>query len=173
MWLVVAVELAYVALSIVVAPDTIEMPTFARIIFILEVASLGIVGALIATRQPRNGIGWILWATALAIACSIVGQDYVTASLAIQAGPLPATTAVAWLTGLVFLPTLIVIVIFIPLLFPDGHLLSRRWRWVAWLGVVSVIVAMLPSAFVPGPSSANPRTRIPSVSTPWLPSAEC
>ncbi len=156
-WGVVAVELGYVALSVVVAPDSVEMPTFARLIFALLVASLGIVGALIATRQPRNTIGWILWSAAIAMAWSIAGDDYVMISLSTAAGPFPATTAVAWLAGLPFLPALIMIMIFVPLLFPDGHLLSNRWRWVAALGILAVIVAMVPSAFMPGPLGADER----------------
>ena len=159
-WAVVAVEVAYVGLSIALMPDSAQMPTFARAIFALEVGSLGIVGALIVTRQPRNVIGWILWFAALAIAWSIAGQDYVTTSLANPA-PWPGTTGVAWLTGMAFLPTLIVIIVFVTLLFPDGHLLSRRWRWVAALGVVAVIVAILPIAFLPGPLGADPRITNP------------
>ena len=119
-WGVVAVELGYVALSVVVAPDSVEMPTFARLIFALLVASLGIVGAPIATRQPRNTVGWILWLAASAMAWSIAGDDYVAISLSTAAGPLPATTTVAWLAGLPFLPALIMIMIFVPLLFPTA-----------------------------------------------------
>ena len=48
----------------------------------------------------------------------IAGDDYATSSLDAAAGTLPATTAVAWLAGLTFLPALIAIIIFVPLFFP-------------------------------------------------------
>ena len=77
-WLVVAVELVYVVASLFLVPERTDMPLFARAIFALEVASLGIVGALVATRQPRNVIGWILWSAAIAVTWSIAGDDYAT-----------------------------------------------------------------------------------------------
>ena len=40
--------------------------------------------------------------------------------------------------------------IFLPLLFPTGHLLSRRWRAVAWLGAVSLLVMAVGIAVKPG-----------------------
>jgi hypothetical protein len=40
------------------------------------------------------------------------------------------------------------------LLFPDGRLPSRGWRWFAWLSVLLVLVGALLSAFAPGPTIA-------------------
>ncbi len=150
-WLVVAVELVYVVASLFLVPERTTMPLIARAIFALEVASLGIVGALVATRQPRNPIGWILWSAAIAVTWSIAGDDYSTMSLAAAGGIWPGTIWAAWLFGLTFLPAIITVLVFIPLLFPTGHLLSPRWRWVAWFTVVAIIVSILPAAFTPGP----------------------
>ncbi len=150
-WLVVAVELVYVVASLFLVAERVDMPLFARAIFALEVASLGIVGALVATRQPRNAIGWILWSAAIAVTWSIAGADYATTSLAAAGGTWPGTIWAAWLSGLTFLPAIITVLIFIPLLFPAGHLLSPRWRWVAWFTVVAIVVSLVPAAFAPGP----------------------
>ena len=113
-------ELGYVALSVVVAPDSVDMPLFARVLFALEVASIGIVGALVATRQPRNVIGWILWSAAIAVTWSIAGDDYATTSLVAAGGTWPGTIWAAWLSGMTFLPAIITVLVFIPLLFPTG-----------------------------------------------------
>jgi hypothetical protein len=44
----------------------------------------------------------------------------------------------SWLGQWVWAPGLGLILVFLPLLFPDGHLPSHRWRWVAWLGGLSI-----------------------------------
>jgi len=38
----------------------------------------------------------------------------------------------------------------VPLFFPEGRLLSRRWRWVVVLAIVAIAVIVMPSAFDPG-----------------------
>jgi len=150
-WLVVVAELAYVVASLILVPERPNVPLIARAIFGLEVASLGIIGALVATRQPRNVIGWILWSAAIAVTWSIAGDDYVTTSLSVAGGAWPGTIWVTWLFELSFLPAILAVLIFIPLLFPTGRLLSPRWRWVAWFAVAAIIASCLPVAFAPGP----------------------
>jgi hypothetical protein len=44
----------------------------------------------------------------------------------------------AWLTEWIWAPGFGIILVFLPLLFPDGHPPSRRWRGVAWLGGLSI-----------------------------------
>jgi hypothetical protein len=44
----------------------------------------------------------------------------------------------AWLTEWIWAPGFGIILVFLPLLFPDGHLPSRRWRGVGWLGGLSI-----------------------------------
>jgi len=76
--------------------------------------------------------------------------------LVAEPGALPGGAVAAWFghwiddVGLGLQP-------FLLLLFPDGHLPSQRWRPVAWLGVVSVVLWTLATAFTPGqlPGPAN------------------
>jgi hypothetical protein len=118
----------------------------------LWIASFGLVGALIAIRQPLNPIGWILWFSATFTAIGIGGSDYAGFSVEHLGSALPATVLVAWLSSWLFVLPIGLTLIFIPLLFPDGHLPGRRWLPVAWFGVVAIIGACL-IAFRPGPLS--------------------
>ena len=49
----------------------------------------------------------------------------------------------SWLGQWIWAPGLGLILVFLPLLFPDGHPPSRRWRPVAWLGGLSIGLAVV------------------------------
>jgi signal transduction histidine kinase len=90
-----------------------------------------VIGTLLASRTPRNPIGWIFLGIAVIGALSGVVTMYVFRDS--HFGPLPLTAWVAWihdpLNWVVFPAGLAA---FFFLLFPDGHLPSSRWRWFAW-----------------------------------------
>ena len=54
----------------------------------------------------------------------------------------------SWLSPWVWAPGLGLILVFLPLLFPDGRLPSRRWRPVAWLGGTSIVLVCVPSLVI-------------------------
>jgi hypothetical protein len=104
------------------------------------VLPFGVVGFVVARRQSRNPIGWILLGLTLAFLLSADGGSY--ANLYYHHGqrglPLArvgAFLAAWWIWLLLLLP--------LPIgLFPDGRL-SRRWRGVVWayLAVAALFVA--------------------------------
>jgi hypothetical protein len=55
----------------------------------------------------------------------------------------------AWLGFWISMPGTAVIALFLPLLFPDGRLPSRRWRPVAWAAGVLAVIAVLDTMFKP------------------------
>ena len=129
-------------------PDT---PAFVPALFAAMVASLGGVGALVATRKPRDPVGWILLASASMVTLSVSGEDYVRLSVTDFGGALPLTVATAWLESLAFGPAIILLAGVMPLYFPDGRLPSRRWRWVVWIAAFGIVVGILQPAFATGP----------------------
>jgi hypothetical protein len=111
------------------------------------------VGALVASRRPGNPIGWLFCFEGLALSLTGASEEY--AVLAVT-GPssLPLGDVVAWLATLLDI-TIIVPLIFLFLLFPDGRLPSRRWSLVAWLAVVGLAITLLSTAFAPGPLNSS------------------
>ena len=86
-----------------------------------------VVGAVVAIRQPRNPIGWIMLALAMLFLTSTDSGLYAVRAYRVDHSGLPLSRlAVAftqlWIGLLVLLPLPI-------LLYPDGRLPSRRWRW--------------------------------------------
>jgi hypothetical protein len=98
------------------------------------------VGALVASRQPRNAVGWILEATAISFAFTVATESYVATS------DDPASF-VLWVDHWSFIVWVALACLWIPLLFPDGRLPSRRWRPVAWGGTAAFVVGALVTAF--------------------------
>ncbi len=73
------------------------------------------------------------------------------ARYALLAAPaaLPAGQAAAWIFSLVWVPA-VGLAVFVLLLFPDGRLPSRRWRWFFWLSLLLIAVGAISQAFASG-----------------------
>jgi hypothetical protein len=121
----------------------------------VAVGAFGVVGSLVATRLPRNPIGWILWATATVIAGSIAGNSYAQYSIETHSGTLPGTIPLAVLSQADLLPLVAAMTVFLPLFFPNGHLPSPRWRGVARFSALAVAFGSVLSAVMPGPLSGG------------------
>jgi hypothetical protein len=125
------------------------------VIFPGIVVSLTAVGGFVAWRVPTNPIGWLLETAGLGAAVGIFGGTYVNYDHAASAG-LPLVVPLAWLSGFAILPALGILMIYIPLLFPTGRFLSRRWRRFGLLGIIGAVASALGEAFTPGPLSSTP-----------------
>ena len=109
-------------------------------------AVYAIVGALVASRHPRNPIGWIFLAVGWLNATGLVLGVYKAYGPALgAAGYVPALLQTLWVPA-ALLPT-----IFVFLLFPDGRLISRAWRIVSWSAAVGLAVNHVAIALHPGP----------------------
>ena len=107
-----------------------------------------ILGALVASRRPRNVIGWIFLAVAVLYAVTIGAEAYENYAAVVPGeGPLPGFAFVQWLGHWFWAPAIVLPTVFVFLLFPDGRLLSSRWRPVLWsaalgLGIKTVELAI-------------------------------
>ena len=108
------------------------------VILLTQMVSFSVVGALIASHRPENPIGWLFCAAALFYGIEIAGEEYAIYTLFTNPDSLPLGAELAWLTEWIWAPGFGIILVFLPLLFPDGHPPSRRWRGVGWLGGLSI-----------------------------------
>src|SRR5215212_6686240 len=100
--------------------------------------SFSVVGALVASHRAENPIGWIFLAVGFFYGLLTAGEEYAIYALLTNPGSLPLGAELSWLVKWIWAPGLGLLLVFLPLLFPDGHLPSRRWRWVVWLGGLSI-----------------------------------
>jgi signal transduction histidine kinase len=105
-----------------------------------------VVGALIVSQRPDNPIGWILAAQGLSLALGSLAGEYATYALKTKPGSLPGGEVMAWIGTWIWFPGIILLMTFLLLLFPDGRLPSRRWRPIAWLAALALLLAVVPMA---------------------------
>jgi hypothetical protein len=112
--------------------------------------SFPVVGALIASRQPHNSIGWLFCVVGLPFGLSVAADGWARYTLFEDPGSLPGAQIAAWLASWLFLLPLLAVPALLFLLFPDGRPPTPRWRPVGWLTFTGLVAITLSSAFAPG-----------------------
>jgi hypothetical protein len=145
-WSMLAVFIVSVVFATIlaVADGSFQQDPASFGLFVLGFGAFMVVGALVVAHRPRNPIGWIFSAIALLAFTGGVAGEYATYALVTRPGSLPGATLAAWYAAWPWYPTLALALLFTPLLFPTGRLLSPRWRPVAWLaGVATAVFTVL------------------------------
>jgi signal transduction histidine kinase len=113
---------------------------------IVVVISFSVLGALIAAHRPSNPIGWLFCGVGLSFGLAALSTEWATSAFVERPGMLPFGGFMSWLGTFTWSPGILVLFTFLILLFPDGHLPSRRWRPVAWLSGVALFLVVVPIA---------------------------
>ena len=102
-----------------------------------------VLGILIASRRPENPIGWLFLTAGFCLGLSALASQYAAHALIVDDGSLPGGDFAAWLAAWVGNIPLAMLA-FLFLLFPTGHLRSRRWRFAGWfIGVSTALLTIL------------------------------
>jgi hypothetical protein len=138
----VVLAAASVALAGFNGENLVELVANHHAIGILDALVLAPIGALIVVGDRRHLLAWLLLADGLLLAVYNFTQQYAPAALGLTPRrlSLPAGVLASWLTSWTNVPGIVIGVVFLVLLFPDGRVPSRRWWPVAWAGVVAVVV---------------------------------
>jgi hypothetical protein len=158
-WSIWAVSVAVTATALVytaVYPLPAELANIAgsRLngsVGIVFVGTFATVGALLAWKRPGNPIGWLL---------SAIGLTFAVAGFGVFLAHLPRMLALVQWLGFLYLLGF-GLCAFVVLLFPSGHLPSRRWRPVAWAAGAGVAGWVLGCVFAPTIITFSPTTPNP------------
>ena len=118
-----------------------------------EVAALvaiAVIGAVVASRETRNPIGWIFSAIAFFLGVLILSSHVYWSVALEQQDPSGAAIAIAWLASWIWIPAMLPALTLLPLYFPTGRPPTPRWRWIEWLVAAAAPLLFLGTAFVPG-----------------------
>jgi len=151
-----------IGLILAVANGTFQQDAGSQLLLVLGFSAFMVVGALVVAHRPTNAIGWLFSAIALLAVTGQMASEYATYAYATRPGSRPSATLAAWYGSWPWWLVLTLTLVFTPLLFPTGRLLSPHWRPVAWLaGVAAAVTTALTSLqpeleAAPGQVIANP-----------------
>jgi hypothetical protein len=141
MMFVAAIALHVLARSVDSPGEWSTLGAVGRVLSFVPFLAFPLVGALVASRRPRNWVGWILLADGLLWTFGAVLDSYRVYGLA-RPGSVPFSGAVHALGQWLWVPAVGLFAVYLILLFPDGRLPSRRWRPLAWFsGAVMVLLS--------------------------------
>jgi hypothetical protein len=101
-----------------------------------------VVGALLVAKRPGNPIGWILSAATLLVPVA-AGETYAAYVMTTRGEPDWLAIAGVWANSWYWFMCIALAFIFLPLLFPDGRLPSRRWLPVAVIAGIGTLVVVV------------------------------
>jgi hypothetical protein len=116
---------------------------------LLAFAAFMVVGAIIVAHRPGNAVGWIFSAIGLLTAIGVLATEYAAYAARTRPGSPPGVVLAAWYSSWWWYPTLVLVLVFTPLVFPTGRLLSTRRRPVAVAAAVGTAVIITLSALQP------------------------
>jgi hypothetical protein len=137
---------------------------FENVTLIAGFGAFAAVGSLLMIKRPANPIGWIMAAVALLVGIFHTGDSYAAYVMVTRGRPDALAIVGAWTGSWYWYVLLALALIYLPLLFPDGRLPSRRWLPVAvmsGIGTLATVVlgalsGTLPINEAPGYEIANP-----------------
>lgn len=113
------------------------------------------VGLVLVGAQPGNAVSWLFAIVGVVVALYLVTERYQYFALVVHDGELPLGRAAAWVQTWMYVPALGVVTTLLPLLFPNGRLVSRRWRPALALAIIASIGVLLSDALAPGVMSQS------------------
>jgi MFS family permease len=135
-----------VGLPLAVANGTFQQDAGNQVLLVLGFSAFMVVGALVVAHRPGNAIGWLFSASALLAVTGQMAGQYAVYAFVTRPGALPGATLALWYGSWPWWLVLALTLVFTPLLFPTGRLLSPHWRPVAWLtAVVTAVMTALTS----------------------------
>jgi hypothetical protein len=138
---VVAVGLTAFALLTSIASLLIWAGTPLDVVtFIAMPLAFGGIGAFLWVRVPGNPIGPMLLIATIGFAALIGSGAWLVATVKLPSHD-PLAIFLGLVTNLAFVPALVIGIVGVPLVFPDGRFLSPRWRWVAIVAAITVALA--------------------------------
>jgi len=161
-YLVLALSVACYAFGLGIAAQTAVNASGMNVVDPIDLSLLtfAVAGAFIASQRPANAIGWIFAAMGLMWEVFAFAKGY-AGYLALRApGSLAALQWVLWLPLHLWIPWL-GLLLYLILLFPNGRLLSTRWRPVIWfIGLfIPALLVTLGTSF----QSGSTRQQFPSL----------
>ena len=119
-------------------------PALQSAILFAAVAAPVLVGLILALRGAAPAVAWVLLLGAFAVCVAAAAQPYAEVALLVHPGMLPAGRWAAAASDATW-PLLFAWPLALAFVFPDGRLVSRAWRPVAFTaaGAIALLIAVI------------------------------
>ncbi len=154
-----ALVTSYTVLDVPFVGETEDGSVVANLVTLL---TFSVVGAIVASRHPRNTIGWLFCGVGVTIGLNSFAGDFAEFWLTSGFGTSSLGETAAWFSSwlwilLVYAPTSLLL-----LLFPDGRPPSPRWWPVAWCVALGTAGGVAGNAL-----GAGPLVDFPQIANPY------
>jgi len=123
--------------------------------FALAVITVAVVGAVISLAVPDNRVGWLLLASASLMGTGLAFMNAGAHGIVTAPGSVPEASYLAALGIGLSAAGMLVAVICVPAVFPDGRLPGRRWHWLGWCAGAAVCSLFLGNILSPDAQQAR------------------
>ncbi|HEX9313677.1 MAG TPA: histidine kinase [Actinomycetota bacterium] len=148
MWVAV-ILLIGVTVTLAILNNSVASDTVFISLALAMVIGYPTVGALLASRNPRNPMGWLMMGIGLAFILSGLADEYTTYTFKTNPGRLPFGSAAVVGSGTFWMPTIAAIVLLV-LLYPTGKVPGPRWRYLPRVVAALTGLFVLANTLAPG-----------------------
>ncbi|MBV9208461.1 MAG: sensor histidine kinase [Actinobacteria bacterium] len=117
--------------------------------FAFAVAVVAVVGAIITLAVPGNRVGWLMLAAAAVLGVGTAFTEAGIHGVVTVPGSVPGAAYLAALGPGLQAAGLVIAVVGVPAVFPDGRLPGPRWRWLAWSAAAAAACLFLGNVLSP------------------------
>ena len=134
-WTIAIVDVVAILIVCLIDP---ALDVASGLLYAVGIAQFVFVGALLVTRVPANPIGGLLLTAGTLLVVAVSVGTYADIG-ELRSPPLPGSDLARHVGNALFIYPFAITFIGIPLVFPNGHLPSPRFRWVAGLAIAAGI----------------------------------
>ncbi len=145
-----AVVLAVAGSAVGTAYDRPGTAVFAGTLsFALAIAVVAVVGAIVTLAVPGNRVGWLMLAAAAVLGVGTAFTEAGIRGVVTVPGSVPGAGYLAALGPGLQAAGLVIAVVGVPAVFPDGRLPGPGWRWLAWPAAAAAACLFLGNVLSP------------------------
>jgi signal transduction histidine kinase len=123
--------------------------------FACAVGAVAVIGAVVALAVPGNRVGWLLLAAAAAMGAGLALTEAGVHGVVTAPGSVPGASYMAAFGPGLQAAGMLIAVVGVPVVFPDGRLPGPRWGWLSWSATAAVTCLFLGNVLSPHTEQAR------------------
>ncbi len=117
--------------------------------FAVAIGVVAVVGAIVTLAVPGNRVGWLMLSAAAVLGVGTAFTEAGIHGVVTVPGSVPGAAYLAALGPGLQAAGLVIAVVGVPAVFPDGCLPGPRWRWLAWAAAAAAACLFLGNVLSP------------------------